>query len=212
LSQSIGDVASTIESTTSQLARMQQSVDAVMEESGVVIDDWLEHGSNQLADVGLEVDQFLATIDETIETFIDAVDGFEEVLTATLDELEEQMQTAVDGVQDLAIVPITEAVNELQQFTEALTDRLVEEVTPTIVDTARTEVIDELRAALGRRVKAFCASLDDLADMVLASIERGSAGRGALQPALDVLRPAVDAVMAELERIRDLASTVGVSV
>lgn len=172
----------------------------------------LDERQEQFDGLASDCAQFIDVLDELGASLATSVYDLGTALDTALGETDGIIDDVSDRMDVALITPIAEARDALNEFLEQLTDRIAEEVTPEIVDESVQDVVTSLRQSLARLVQSLCDSLDELAAKIMESINEGSGSRAALQPAVDALSSAIDAVMSELNRIKGLASSVGVSI
>jgi len=191
---------------------MESRVDAVV----VNATDWFDQVNGA---VQHELEQLSGVVDDSIQRFeaqLTATGELSTVLAERMDGIREGITTLLESaegrMEEILEQPATEMLERCRESIAALAQRIVEEAVPAEVENVATELTAAIRQSLDEALAALCQGMDEFAMQVTGCGDRSGETRAVIQPVLDQLRDAIDPVLAELDRIRGLAGSVGISV
>jgi phage-related protein len=132
-------------------------------------------------------------------------------LEQRLDSLGDALEQWQEQVHSAMFEPVEEIAAQMQVQAENLSERIVETDVPDQIEKVAENLMGELTQVLNGFIDSFVSQTDRFVEVVLGHTEEGQGSRELLRPVLDELKGAVDLIEQELERVRDLASSVGVS-
>jgi DNA repair exonuclease SbcCD ATPase subunit len=202
----------------------QSSVDTLQEFKNV-----LKEGSNQVgalldtvARVRVSLRDRLNEMVQPVAAWTEEADGRAQHLEdewgqvkaridARLDAMENAMARWEERVYAATLHPTEEAVTQARAQLEAFTEQVTETIVPEQVQDVAHDLMERLEKMLDDAVDALVSQTDHFIEVVQGHTEDGHDARELLRPALDGIRSAIEQVEREFERVRDLASSVGVS-
>jgi len=169
------------------------------------------------------LDGFEAIRAAAVETANDSVTSAEsrvetarEAVERLMGTVKQEIETAIDNLKETVVEgitsPIDQARDECVTKIGALIDEIAEKLIPDKADELTEDVCDELKEQLDELLDAFAEGIEDFRTKVFESNEKAGAARELSQQALDLLETAFAPVLGELERVRSLASLVGISI
>ncbi len=201
ISETLEHASERITRTTTRLAALQTADETWLDQREAALDNLTEAAETAVAIVEEKQAELLETISE---------------LTSAWHEASQEVGTRIDNLaEDLSerfFEPLRDA---RQKFIEKLTDmadRVVDDLVPASVAETAEEAVADIKEELDDLAEQLGNALEGFVRDTLDSRETGEGARAALQPALDQLTAAIDPVMNELDRIRGLAGSVGISV
>jgi hypothetical protein len=151
-----------------------------------------------------KIGQAGTALGQASDALVDRIDDVQDQIDELLNALEER----VGAVSQ----PAAEMLERCSDALDALAQRVLEEVMPAEVEKIAADVAAALKNALEQALELLCDGIDAFAGQIVECGDRGNETRATIQPALDQFRDAIDPALAELDRIRGLAGSVGIPI
>lgn len=200
----LADMSSQIESLTQQVAQAQATVD----EFGARVSDGLAafqvSASSEAQGAAQSIDELLGEIDQCFDlaeqALNDAARGFDTAADDVAEALDMHAEAWRAGAQDTLMRGLE------QGYDSAIAD----------ADDAQRQAlaaqVSQLDDALEAQLALLLGALDAVREALTDALDGSQAQRAATQPALDAVDAVMDPLMEQVERVKDLASSVGISV
>jgi hypothetical protein len=175
-------------------------------------DQWVAQRQEMFEQIEQTVDELVSAMGEQRDALEDGLDAFEGETTETVEAAVATITGVVDDLEERLLTPLRDVRETVDTTLTALEERVIEQAIPEAIEDVSEEVMSSLRAALDESIETLGGSLDEFVAKVLGRTEEGTGSRAALEPALAELRATVDPLFGELDRVRGLASTVGIPI
>lgn len=148
-------------------------------------------------------------IDEMVDEISEDID---ELMESTRESIEDMTDAAVDAITENLIEPVTELREECVAKIEELIEELVDNVLPDKREEVTGELLAKLQEHLDDMIDKLQEGFAEFRETILQGSDQANGSRMTSEAAMELLRTAFDPVLSELERVRSLAGTVGISI
>jgi membrane-associated HD superfamily phosphohydrolase len=193
-----------------------QAIVAQLDEAGNEVDVALQTMETDLGGWEETRDNAKQAVDDTLTgasvSVDDLVEVMEEALESTVARFEEFQQQITEHIAEKVLSPITEMQDECVERIEKLIEEIVEKILPDKAEQVTGEWISELNEEINVMMDHLQTGLDDFRDTIINGSDAAQSSRQTSEQALDLLRTAFAPVLNELDRVRGLSGTVGISI
>ncbi len=235
--QAISDLRTTVEGVIARLQSMQDIAERA--ESGAS-GDRLATITEEVQAVGADVERAAATVSaageraaesltalqaSVVNAAEDSIEGGEAAVQA-LDEQCDELSAAVAQTREsfaAAVAQLAQATrSHAEQFKAAARETLFEPLRANFADSMERgdsshlaqldTLLNEVESSVERLADLLVEALTALGKSLADATDGSSAERAALEPALDAVKAVLDPLLEQVERVKDLASMVGIDV
>jgi chromosome segregation ATPase len=201
------------------LAGFQAGVDAArdhLNEVEATVEVRLTETSALIDSIEERIGESLAAVEERAKTvggqFDVAVQKASEAWKEVAGRAEDQIAESVSRLESELSAPLNVLARSVDEATEKLIDGVRGEWSPEALREVTQAVLAPLVAELEKAIDTLCEGIEGLCGSARDSGRQGDATRAELDNAVDTIKAAIDPLMNELQRLRDLAGSVGISI
>lgn len=173
---------------------------------------WVDRRQEIVQQLQDAVEQAVSGIQEKQASMIEGFEDFE----TQRDTRQASVETLLDawpGVVDEHLYePLEELRNRIKEKLEDIASTIAEEAIPDEITATAEQAINDIKRFVDEQAKTLGDALEGFVRRILENTRSGSESRKALQSALDQLRLVIDPLLAQLDRVRGLASQVGIPI
>jgi hypothetical protein len=165
---------------------------------------------------GTEVIDALESIDDLLDAstdasspIVDLADTIAETSEAAHDALKDYVETWIGQQRDALDERVLEAGDQLRETLAAPVVDAVDTVFADLSEAARDAVRESLQPVADELATSVEDLLENLVDRLLRGDEETRQENLALRPVIDMLRPPIEALIDQVERVKPLAAMVG---
>ena len=235
--QAASNLRTTVEGVIARLQTMQEIAERADPEAS---SDRLTAITEEVHELGAEVERTAATVSAAGERAAEGMAALQASVVSAAGDSLEGGETAVQALDDqcdelsaavaqtresfaAAVAQLTQATrNHAEQFKAAARESLFEPLRENFSDAMERgdsshlsqldSLLSEVEASVERLADLLVEALTALGRSLSDATDGSSAERAALEPALDAVQVVLDPLLEQVERVKDLASMVGIDV